>query len=276
MIIGSGGWKKEKILVIVKAYPQPSHKYGEAVCTAGLTEKGSWIRIYPVEFRELAHNAQFEKWQWIEAKIKKSSDPRPESYKIDYDSIVLGNKIHTTNQWQERRRYVENHNKGSLEDLEELHTKHGTSLGLIIPRQVNDFIAEPVDPEWEPDKLSMLKLKSGTNLFSSTTKAIRILEKVPYKFSYKFYCNHSKCNGHKLQILDWEVAQSFRKWKKQYKSEHIALDKMRQKYLIEFQQKDLSFILGTIRSMDRFGTFSIIGLFYPPKKSGQEQLTLFT
>lgn len=43
----------ERILITVKTYPTLSAKYGELVCTAGLREDGSWIRIYPVPFRLL-------------------------------------------------------------------------------------------------------------------------------------------------------------------------------------------------------------------------------
>ena len=43
----------ERVLVTVKTYPCLSQKYDELVCTAGLREDGSWIRIYPVPFRKL-------------------------------------------------------------------------------------------------------------------------------------------------------------------------------------------------------------------------------
>lgn len=36
----------KEILVLVKAYPEPSKKYGSSVCTAGITKEGEWIRIY--------------------------------------------------------------------------------------------------------------------------------------------------------------------------------------------------------------------------------------
>lgn len=97
------GWKRERILILVKAYPQPSKKYGESVCTAGITSSGNWIRIYPVEFRNLPIESKFEKWSWIEANIIKSSDPRPESHKIDHDSIINLHKIDTSRYWKSRK-----------------------------------------------------------------------------------------------------------------------------------------------------------------------------
>lgn len=40
--------KRMKILLAVTTYPQPSRSYDELVCTAGLLEDGTWVRLYPV------------------------------------------------------------------------------------------------------------------------------------------------------------------------------------------------------------------------------------
>jgi len=149
-------------------------------------------------------------------------------------------------------------------------------LGVITPKEIEKFIIEPEEQEWTPEKLRLLRARNKNTLFSPGQRTLKILEKVPYKFSYKFHCDDPACNGHTLQVLDWEVAQSFRSWMRDYKSEEIVLQKMQEKYFDEFLQKDLMFILGTIKSMDKYGVFSIIGLFYPPKRTGPEQLSIFT
>lgn len=270
------GWRKEKILVLVKAYPQPSQKYGEAVCVAGLTEAGQWIRLYPIEFRQLPSELQFGKWTWIEGRIKKSaSDFRLESYNLDHDSIKIIEKVSTSNFWHERRRILSEHTDVSLESLEELHKTEKRTLGYIKPLKILDFVIEPSSREWEAEKLEALKSATQPRLFEKNTRKSKVLEKIPFSFFYRFVCNDPSCQGHKLQILDWEVSESFRKWRKSYKSEDAALRKMRQRYFEEFTHtKDLGLILGTIFSRDRFGAFSIIGLVYPPKLQF-EQLSLF-
>jgi len=53
---------KTKILITVKTYPSISTKYKELVCTAGFTDKGKWIRIYPVPFRKLDYSTQYKKY----------------------------------------------------------------------------------------------------------------------------------------------------------------------------------------------------------------------
>ena len=38
----------EEVVIIVKAVPQPSKRYGEMVCCAGVTRQGEWRRLYPI------------------------------------------------------------------------------------------------------------------------------------------------------------------------------------------------------------------------------------
>jgi hypothetical protein len=43
-----------RILPVVKTYPNPSTKYGETVCVAGVDlATREWVRVYPVTFRQL-------------------------------------------------------------------------------------------------------------------------------------------------------------------------------------------------------------------------------
>jgi hypothetical protein len=79
-----------KVLIAVKTYPTISTKYEELVCTAGFKEDGTWIRIYPVQFRKKAYSEQYSKYQWIELDlVKNKSDIRPESYRpIAHESEI--------------------------------------------------------------------------------------------------------------------------------------------------------------------------------------------
>ena len=73
--------KKERVLITVKTYPTLSRKYGETVCTAGVRDDGTWVRIYPVPFRRLDEAEQYRKFDWIECRLaRNSSDPRPETF----------------------------------------------------------------------------------------------------------------------------------------------------------------------------------------------------
>lgn len=101
-------FKKKKILITVRTYPTPSKSSIEVSCTAGITEEGEWIRLFPIPFRFLNPDKRFSKYQYIEASVTKAlSDPRPESYKPDIDTInILSSPLKTDNKWESRKEKV--------------------------------------------------------------------------------------------------------------------------------------------------------------------------
>ena len=97
--------EKQRVLVTVKTYPTLSAKYGETVCTAGVREDGTWVRIYPVPFRRLDEREQYRKFDWIECHlVRRTADPRPESFSPkDLTELIPVGHIDTANKWRERR-----------------------------------------------------------------------------------------------------------------------------------------------------------------------------
>ncbi|MDP6379991.1 MAG: hypothetical protein QF662_01490, partial [Phycisphaerae bacterium] len=65
------GWTEKRILVTVKAYPNPSKKYRETTCTAGIVPGEGWIRLHPIQFRLLPGSQQYKKYQWISVHVRK-------------------------------------------------------------------------------------------------------------------------------------------------------------------------------------------------------------
>jgi hypothetical protein len=62
--------EKKRILITVKAYPNPSKTYGETVCCAGIDiDSLKWIRLYPIPFRDLDSEQQFKKYSIIEKRV---------------------------------------------------------------------------------------------------------------------------------------------------------------------------------------------------------------
>jgi hypothetical protein len=140
--------KREKILITVKTYPTPSEKYGETVCTAGVREDGSWVRIYPMQFRKLDESKKYKKYQWIELDLERNfKDFRPESFKPkNLEQAVLGNVISTDNDpaWVKRRNIVLQNVRHSITDLidEAKTAPQYTSLAVYKPREIVDLIAK--------------------------------------------------------------------------------------------------------------------------------------
>ena len=102
--------ERARVLVVVKASPQPSVKYGDTVCVAGVRLDGaekSWIRLYPVPFRWVGENAKFAKYDVIEVSMRRrEADSRPESYVPDVDSIEIVDHFDTAKGWARRSEVI--------------------------------------------------------------------------------------------------------------------------------------------------------------------------
>ncbi len=255
---------EEKILIIVKTYPHPSVSYKEVVCTAGVTETGKWIRLYPIDYRYLQYAQWYKKYQWIRAKIEKNqNDFRIDSYRPVVDSIqIIGKSLDTKKdkQWLERKKIVlpTIHYK-SLHQIQDDYEKEGMSLGIFKPKRIIDFLSEADTTDWSKRHQQVL---SQQVLFGKQPKP---LTKIPYKFSYKFVCDDIRCKGHKLAIFDWEIFMLYLNIKTRYNyAMDVILQKIKDKWLTDMwsPKRDSYLIVGTQYPNP---TFIILGVFRPPK-----------
>lgn len=264
-----------RVLITVKTYPSLSMKYDELVCTAGFLENGSWIRIYPVPFRKLGYQNRYKKWQWIEIDLEKNtSDFRPESYRpanLDKDIKMLG-EIDTRNNWAIRRDITLNNVYTNLTDLIQSakDKRYKTSLAVVRPKNVIDFIWEPCEREWDKKKVDkIIANQAQGNLFDieETREIFRIVRKLPYKFSYKFTTEDNI--ERTIMIEDWELGALY--WNclaRANGNENEACRKVKEKYFnYMYHQRDLYFFMGTnfVYHNVSQNPFIIVGTFYPPK-----------
>lgn len=190
---------------------------------------------------------------------------RPESYKVDISSIELLDKIPSKSGWHEREKYFLPAVNKSLEELDAMKEEKKTSLGVFKPRSVEDFIIENDSGKWNENQQRVL---SQTSLFKQEKTT---LKKVPYKFRYLFHCDDLRCNGHDIQIFDWETAQSYWRFKNIYKDEKLTIQKLREKWLdYFFKKRESYFVVGTD---SRWNKFMILTIVSPKRKT--DQLTLF-
>ena len=100
--------EKQRVLITVKTYPTLSRRYGETVCTAGIREDGSWIRMYPVPFRRLSETEQDSKFDWVDCRLQRhTADPRPETFRpVDSTELRAVGHVDTHDSWRDRRRLV--------------------------------------------------------------------------------------------------------------------------------------------------------------------------
>ena len=229
--------RRERILVTVKTYPTLSEKYGETVCTAGVREDGSWIRLYPVPFRRLTEVEQYHKYDWLECRVRtQSSDRRPESFRpVDTAELKRVDHLDTSDLWRERRRILlqSGHVYDRRDTIIDAAKNNAMSLCVFKPAEVMDFVCEPDDRDWDSKKLNrMREIQDQFELFedNSWRRTFKLIPKLPYKFSYRFKDAVGKVS--ELQILDWEIGALY--WNCLGSSdgdEVLACEKVRRKYL---------------------------------------------
>jgi len=252
----------EEFLILTKTYPSPSAKYRETTCVAAVNSAGELRRLFPVPYRLLAGKVQFQKWEWVRARVSRSDkDHRPESHRIDTDSIVrTGKKISTKGgDWGERLKWIRPHIVESFSKLETRRQATGQTLGFIRPSRIVRLEITPVkNPDWtEEDKTKL----SQDGLFDSAqVKARTPLRKLVFDFHYQYECG-GKVEKHKL--VDWEVGALYWNCFRNHGPKGWEA-KFRQRLETEFSDKDLLFLMGTIHRFP--DQWLIVGFVYPPKQ----------
>ena len=267
--------ERKRVFITVKTYPTLSGKYDELVCTAGICEDGTWIRLYPLPFRKLENDRKYRKWQWIEVDVERNvSDFRPESYKVlNVDNLKVVSSKNDKVNWDERKRIIfkaENAftNKTAIISLAKSKPPKRT-LVTFKPAKITRFYTKPTKREWPKGKLELIKEKAQQMTLFQTQEELleefKAVDKLPYEFRYVF--TDDEDIGSDLMIEDWEIGALYLNCLRNANGdEGKALEKVRKKYWDDFTKKDIYFFLGT-RLRDQIRSpnpFSIVGVFYPP------------
>ena len=274
--------EKKRVFILAKTYPTISEKYTELVCTAGVLENGSWIRLYPVPFRKLDIDQEYPKYTWIEVDAERNTkDFRPETFRPTLTSIRVERGTKRVD-WDMRHRIIFKNKKvyTSLQELIDKAKADKTSLAVFKPTKILDFVAEEGERDWDANKLAILKgLSQQVNLFQTPeeiAEEFKLVPKVPYKFFYRFEDDTGKSS--KLMIEDWEIGMLYFNCLKQAGgNERAAIEKVREKYYDYFITRDLHFFLGTTLQWHNVSAnpFIIIGVYYPPMPPADQQLDIF-
>lgn len=255
-------WEKKKVLVTVKAYPEHSTKHGDVVCTAGITEEGDWIRLYPMPYTYFLSADKIQRYDWIEVECTRVTDEklrRKESYKVRDGSVKITDrslsqgKVHGRAPWAERSAIVLPKIAPTLEYLQEQFEQDKTSLGLIKPTDIKEFFTrEPLRQPPEPKAFQK----------SLDDQIIPIIDVIPHIFAYQFQCaGCDKGKTHDIMCEDWELFESYRSWWKYYPDVKVLWEKLHEKFFDYMIKNDLHFYMGMYSQMP---TWLIIGLYYPP------------
>jgi hypothetical protein len=255
-------------------------RYDELVCTAGVTPDGDFVRLYPINFRDLPYTQQYRKYEWISVQAEKHTgrDVRKESYRPDCDTLrILGTIKAERGDWSERARYALARKARSMEELYERKQLDNTSLGIFKPSTVRDLVISTDAPDWKPSfKANLVQAR----LWETRAASREPPRKVPFKFHYQFECDDKRCaRNHKMMIEDWEVGALYWKLVDKGAEPKEAAREVREKFLHEIcgPDKDTHFFVGTVSGHPN--SWVIIGVFWPKLQatapSTSQQLNLF-
>jgi hypothetical protein len=246
-------WQTKRILILGTTYPSHSNTYVETVCTGGIFEDSlEMVRLYPIPHRYLDEDKRFHAFQFIKANVTYDpQDPRPESYRIDFNTIELQEQI-PPDKHEVRRSYLERspHFCQSVEDLIERQQANKTSLGIIIPDSITDCSIEK-RPEserrnWEVKEEAR---QQQERLFGSKPKALDFPEA---NFFVHWTCRDDRCKGHKMSLHQWGIHELYRKYKDKPDGNQKVIEAMQKK--LNQWEKDVFMFLGNFRGrMFNFG-----------------------
>ena len=216
--------------------------------------------MYPITFRRLA-DKKFAKYQVITCAVgRPRGDNRPESLRVDQDTIELvGGPMPAGDRGWLKRMAALPPPSSSLEQIQDAQRRDGTSLGMFRPKEIKRLVRRKAKPWNERQRAALLQQRLG--LGAAELAELADLEQIPWSFAYEFTCNDDRCTGHELGILDWEVGESYRQWSRQYGDRWE--EKLRERYEVELPARDLHFVVGNLAK--RRHIFEIVGLVRPPR-----------
>jgi hypothetical protein len=243
-------------------YPHPSQKYQELVCTAGITDRMVWVRLYPIDYRYRSEIQKFHKYQWIEIELWPNGDKndrRKESRKPVLDSpIILGERLTTDNDWADRRAIIDRMPHSTHRELVDAYKRDMTSLGIIRPKRILDLEIRPAESVWKPESR---RLYDQPSMFDPPLKP---LEKIPYSFHYIYECDDDD-KPHSAMCEDWELGVLFLKERDRLGSDTAAAESVKTKFLGELchESRETRFFVGTFFP---YNTWLVLGVFWPPRR----------
>jgi hypothetical protein len=134
------------------------------------------------------------------------------------------------------------------------------SLGAFRPLEVFDVTFEATQP-WTQKQLAALGQR---NLFAQDRE---MLERMPFAFKYRYRCADAACIRHEQSIIDWEIAQAYRKWHRDLGSDEATIAAIRRKWLDELCAPDRDTVFFAGNMFQHPAQFLILGVFWPPRDS---------
>jgi hypothetical protein len=255
-------WVPRRVLILGSTYPSYSRTHREVACTGGLLEDGRLVRLHPIPRRHLEGEQSFKAWQWIHVDMcRYEKDPRPESYRIRVETLHAKETVTD----DEERRHLLRHSRflfPSVENLLARQTVEGTSLGIVMPREIRNVRlghkGAQKEEEWRAREA---EVRSQPDLFEGTPWKI---DYVPRTFEVSFVCDEEGCLGHTMQLQDWGIHELYRKHKGVADAEAKVVARMEQR--LDLERGEVYLYLGNFRG--HLTTFGLMGAFNCRSRQG--------
>jgi hypothetical protein len=210
-------WREQKALIIGRAYPEPSKKHIETVCTGAITEDGQLLRLYPISWRYLNENQQYRLWSWATFEIRKSEgDKRKESYRVREESISVLSHVESQ---AERFSLLSKAIFVDRETLDRQYREDWTSIGLVEIELIDFRTTKP-----RTDYAQTKPYTKQSHLYVD----VKPVEQAPLDMKLKFRCkNNPACKAHFCRLIGWEYMEAFRKFRVKYGSDSEGVAKIK-------------------------------------------------
>ncbi|MFK0246091.1 hypothetical protein ACIQUM_15425 [Amycolatopsis azurea] len=258
-----------QVLITVKAAPNPSEKYGETVCVAGLSldpDRPGWIRLYPINFRELGPDASFAKYDVVTVEaVPARQDSRHESWRPRMPTLKVGKHL---TKWAHRRPWIDPaiSEQTTMCRLIRGATMSTQSLALIRPKTITALhIAR--HQGWSKAQQAKIDTYVGQlDLFGNEDRTP--LRAPRFAGTYHYKCQERDCSGHKQGFIDWEFV-AFQLLRLRGMNDEEAAQRLEERFLHEVcgHDRQVAFYVGNVAAHPR--TFSVLGVYWPPQSSSR-------
>lgn len=259
-----------RVLVTVKASPQPSARYGDTVCVAGIRVDGGradWIRLYPLPFRWMGVEQQFKKFDLIDVDVRRETkDSRPESYRPDVETIKV---VRHLDNWKDRQPIMAKVPRTSTCALSAAASDHhdAPSLGMVTVESLERVKVEPFIG-WSSAQQQRIATAANLTplaLFGDLGKTPPELKAPRFVVRYEYHCTADGCPGHVGQVLDWELTALQNRLHRD--PDPLVKAAIEEKFHAQMfaSGKQTSFFMGNFEDARKRGSFSVLGIYYPPE-----------
>ncbi len=237
--------QSSRVIILVKAFPQPSKKHVETVCCAGITGEGLWKRLFPIRFRQLSGDQAFKRWDIVEFDYSRPQhDSRIESCRVHEESISVVDHI---NNHERRSRLL------SLVIIpsEKVAIERNQSLALIEPKNIRFHYKKRTLDEIDRIKEAY---KYASRQTSFLDKEMAEIDPSPYDFKISY---DDEAGRHTKTCGDWEMHATYRNFSRAL-GDSGALEKMEHIFNVEYPRKGVLFALGNMAKRPQ--TWQLLGV----------------